>query len=278
MRLGLRRGDSPETTDELASLPVDEPTGPVAVFARVIDGDSLWLAIQDVALDAELGLRWASGTVTPLHDDARGVDPRRLTLRTALDTVSFAEDGTPQPIVVRESGADWQPLRSLPLPDLEPVLVPRSREGHWAYDVVRDENGMIGLTRTAALAAAALVGMGIDGEAITLRVRIEAGSAFLRLSEEVVELAGTPIDGCLDLRIRAEDLPAAGATTAQLLVRTPDGDVPVVRPRHDLTQASRAVACPEIHAGDDEQPRLRVRFDRQGRLQVRSRGTGAGLA
>jgi hypothetical protein len=242
----------------------------VAVFARVIDGDSLWLAVDGAPAGSRAALVRGKEQL-PLDDDAddaaaAAAADRYLSVRADLTRLDW-EAGTPYQLCVG-GPRDWTPVTSAELPRLDPVRVPTSRDGEWRHELRRADDGTLTLTREPRSPGIPYAGLGVEDDAVV--VTLADGT----VTELVLDADGTevrrPVAGgrC---EVRPSDLPDAAGVSYRVLARTPSGDRPVVRRDHDLARPNRALLLPEI-ADADGVATLRVRIEQDGALVVRRLG------
>ncbi len=148
----------------------------MAVYARILDGDSLWLAVTGT--DERVGLRHeATGDVLEPENDAPA-DPvaasYRWHLPSALPPLADDTDHDTFLVVALPSGA---PLRAEALPDPEPMRTPPTRDGRWQLDVRRREGGAVVVRRDRRGPVAEVVAVDQDDDGVTLTVTAPGGTA-----------------------------------------------------------------------------------------------------
>jgi len=247
-------------TDQPADQPPPPPTpprgAPVAVFAGVLDGRSLWLAIE--ALPGSLALREAgSGDVIALSGDLSEDQPDYRSTR-----VDLAELPTPagtaayDVVLVPSGGRSPKPVWTPPLAAATSAVVDDTRWG-----LRRSDDGHLRLTRTPVPPAAELTGILSLDEGIRVTT---APAGELALVGESGETIATCADGLLTAAAVTGATPQLAGVTA--------GGLPIRRRDNDLTDPGRAVPLPELYAvepGLEDHVRLRLRWSGDGLLMAR---------
>ena len=212
--------------------------GAEATYARIIDGEHLWL---DVRGDGPLVLR------------GRGVE-------VEVDTDPF-----PLAAAVAEVGAEELELRLLadgrpvshvaPAPGGPGLANPPTRDRRWRFSVEAADGELL-VRRTRLAPTVPVIGFAVTDRGVEIRVDTDAGAAQLVTDGEVV--AGLPVtDRTLHL-VELPDLPAGGTATLRV------GAADVVRARNALERPMAAVALPPLPDRD-----LSLRWTPEGVLSVR---------
>ncbi|MGI8646230.1 MAG: hypothetical protein ACR2JD_07920 [Nocardioides sp.] len=270
MRWGLRRGAEPP-----APAP-EVPLGARAVYAQVLDGDSLWLAVAGTT--ERIGLR-REGTSEVLEpaDDAPP-DHTVTSLRWHLPIALPGDDGATFEVVTLTG----TPVRGDALPDQAPMRTPPSRDGRWQFEVRRREGGAVVVRRevrqrTAEVADTVLTD---DGVLVTFS---DPGLTDPRLllvdaaGETVAETPVTRSDDLLGANLRADDVPRATDVHWFLAVADGSGSVPLVRPRNDNLMPGRSTVLPLLWSDAGESRTLvRLQYQREGRIRVNRPPVDAG--
>lgn len=212
-------------------------------YARILDGETLWLAVPAPA-GATLSARGPAGErplptehvdglavtrarLAPLLD---GVDDARVALTFALGDETLTYDGGPPP---------------------GPTKVPPTRDGRWQWRV-QSADGELRVTRVPTDAAVRVLSVTTDTAGVLLRLDADAGE-LVSLDDDDEVLASVPIgaDGAARPDLPPGRLAARGATT-----------VPVVRRDRDLKRPNASVALP--HVAEDR----RLQWQPDGRLVI----------
>jgi hypothetical protein len=249
---------------EAADVPADQPPAPptpprgapVAAFAGVLDGRSLWLAVD--ARPGSLALRESgSGDVIALSGDLPEDQPAFRSTRVDLAGLPVAADEAAYDVVVvPSSGRSPKPVWTPPLPPATAAVVDGTR-----WELRRSDEGMLRLVRAVVPPAAELTGVATEGDDI--RVTTTPGGELALVGEDDGVVA-TYADGLLT----AEPLTGVAAQ----LTRVTAGGLPVRRRDNDLTDPGRAVPLPELYAaepGHEDDVRLRLRWSGDGLLMAR---------
>jgi hypothetical protein len=233
----------------------------VAAFAGVLDGRSLWLAIE--ARPGSLALRdAASGDVIALPGDAPDDQPAYRSTR--VDLAGLTPGRSPagrsetayDVVLVPSGGRSPKPVWT---PPLVPTVTPVVDGARW--ELRRTDQGHLRLVEVTVPPAAELTGIGTVGDGI--RVTADPGGRVALLGESGEEVASFP-DGVITAGALAGAAPQLSRVTA--------GGLPVRRRGNDLTDPGRAVPLPELYAADpglQDRVRLRLRWSGDGLLTAR---------
>jgi hypothetical protein len=255
-----------ETADAPADQPPPPPTpprgAPVAAFAGVLDGRSLWLAIE--ARPGSLALRdAASDDVVSLSGDL--VEDQPDYRSTRVDLAGLPAAGLPSAgrgevaydvVLVPSGGRSPKPVWTPPLP---PAVAPVVDGARW--ELRRGDEGCLRLVRTAVPPAAELTAIGTVDDGI--RATTAPGGELALVGDSGGQVASFP-DGL----ITAGALVGVAAQSSMVTA----GGLPVRRRDNDLTDPGRAVPLPELYAvepGLEDRVRLRLRWSGDGLLTAR---------
>lgn len=253
-----------------------QPAGPVAVYARVLDGDTLWLAVTGT--EGKLALRHLeTGRVTPMGSDLPD-DPGVRSIRTNL-TAGLPPSTTPVVFeVVALEARGTRPVRIDRLPQLHPIRTPPSRDGRWQFDVRRADDGVLRIRRDPAGVAAYVIGAEPIDDDLLLTLTDPGAppdAALLFVADPGGPLAATPLvrsGGSLQARITPEHPPTRVGLTTMLYVGTTSEPtlIPVVRSHNDLVAPGTSVLLPTlIDSSGAAGPLIRFHYQGQGRIIVR---------
>ncbi|GAA5153732.1 hypothetical protein GCM10023340_36220 [Nocardioides marinquilinus] len=239
-----------------------------AVFARVLDGEHLWLAVRG---DGVLRLR---GDGLAIDVDA-GPDPRDPSVRSAVVPVAAAlarlapagRDDVVLALVAGEGRAEtpvtWAGDESPSGPGDAAVPEPRTRDRRHQLSV-EVVDGAVQVRRTARQRGVGVLGLTALDEGVALH--LDRADGVLRVGPHTVGVVdGTAVLGALP------DLPA-GTTRLEV-----DG-VPLLRTAHVVARPNAAVLLPPLP--DVPGGAVELRWQREGRLAVHRRAAddGAGAA
>lgn len=278
-RLRAAVGNDADRPDDETARPELPPRGaPVAAYAGILDGETLWLALEPTA--GRLALREVeSGEVVVLESDVAESDPRYRSVRTSLLDLPGAREALFEAVVVASVGARPKPVWTPPLPAMGPVRIPPTRDGALQFEVRRAEGGLLRIHRRPLEPAAELHSIGHVGDDAAEAVQLVCGrvgdgpAELLMLADEGgEELARFPLerDGdTVTCRITADALPPADDLLVRLVIAVGDRRLAILRRANDLAGPQRAVLLPPLHGDDPEVPVLRFRYDRRGALMSR---------
>ncbi|GEP35842.1 hypothetical protein NSZ01_36100 [Nocardioides szechwanensis] len=219
-------------------------------YARILDGETLWLAVpatagetlsvrgpageQPLPTEHVDGLAVARARLAPLID---GVDDSRVALTFALGGETLTYDGGPPP---------------------GPTKVPPTRDGRWQWRVLSADSELR-VTRVATEPVVRVLSVTSDDDGVLLRLDVDAGELVtLGNDEQVLGSVAVAADGAA-----RPELPAG-----RLAVRRDAATLPVVRRERDLKRPNAAVALPQVADG------CRLQWQPDGRLVIAPPSTG----
>lgn len=210
-------------------------TGEV-VYARILDGATLWLAVRGPGDLTVHGPAGSSPVAAETLADSDGpLLSARLDVASLLDradgaaALTFDLDGTP---------LAWE---KEPLPG--PTKVPATRDGRWQLRVGAAD-GRLRVLRAPVDEAVVVdrIATGSDDDTVELMLRVTGDAELVSLDGDQV-LAAAPVapDGTVRL--------TAAMPPGRLAVRRGGVTVPVVRRQRDLKRPNFAVALPSTPSG-----------------------------
>jgi hypothetical protein len=245
----------------------------VAAYAGILDGHTLWLAVE--ATPGTLALRDAAGDVHPLHSDLPEHDPAYRDVRADLLGLPGEDEAAYDVVVVPPGGRAPRLVWVPPFP-ASPTRVPSTPDGRWQLGLARTEEGMLRVRRSRSAPGLDVLDLAVAEDGI--RVAFAAGDPSdpddpgdpgeLRLVEEGTVLAAYPLtrEGDRQHAVIAEGaLPHGTGQLARLLV----GDLPLRRRANDLANPHQAVLLPVLFGDDPDLARLRLRWTPEGHLVAR---------
>ena len=248
--------------------PIPPLTGPQAVYARVLDGDSLWLALTDIAEPVGVRREGTTEVVVPASDAPP--DEEVISLRWHLPSALPGDDAAVFEVVTA-SGA---PVRSRPLPDQAPMRTPPSRDGRWQFAVRRREGGALVLRRDARDRAAEVIDVVLVDDGVVLTLSDPGlGAARLRLvtaaGDVVGEMPASRTDDGLVAVVRAGDVPLDQGVHWFLALGNDHESVPVLRHRNDNAMPGRSTVLPLLWTGEGEsRSMVRLQYQLEARVRV----------
>ncbi len=231
-------------------------TRPEAVFAGVLDGRRLWVAVP--ARSGRLALRDpASGDVVEPPDDGGPGDdqPGYLSARLVLDGLGELDEATHEVVVLPGDGGAPLPVRTPPLP-ARPV--PAAPGGASRLVVLRGDDDTLRVRREPLAPAATAERFRVDGAAVVVTMAGSGGTALRLVDDDDVELGAWPLAADRTATVSVDGLGSADPQLARVLL----DDRPVRRRAHDLPDPGRAAPLPQVG-------RLRLRWSGRGLLQAR---------
>lgn len=246
-------------------------SGAEVVYARILDGEHLWLAVRTPAEAVEL---WAA------DGDADGD-----AIRVGVPTVPDGDLVTARvPLAQLPSEADLllvvdgRPAVYAGEQDQGPLTAPPSRDGRWQYAVEVADDATVRVRRTSRAPEATLVHAVVDGDELVLTLDVPGDlERSLLLGTDDHQNGPRPIrpDGTVRLSPDAlEDRPGSLVTLA---VGTAERHVDVRRSRNALRFPGAAVLLPGLTTPGVEEPSPSLRWLRDGRLAL-ARPDGPGAA
>ena len=254
--------------------------GPRAVFAGILDGERLWLAL-DRGVGAPALVDLATGDLlhpeSDLPDGHADTEPGIQSVRWPLSGVVPFSDGAEVEVVAvrdggRESTSETVRVERLPAP-VGPNRTLDSDDDRWQFILVRGPGGALRVRRRARPPVARVIEAQYVNRSAALTVESlgrESADLLLLDRRQRVVLARLPME-VTDRGFRRvvvdQDVPAEpGAYSAAF--GTPEDHVPIVRRDNDLFIAdpSSAMLPVIIEPGGDEDS-VRVRYGPEGMLR-----------
>lgn len=285
MKLARRRAS--RSTDDTPGLnPAEQPDpptaprgAPVASFVGILDGQSLWVAVD--LTPGSIALRHTgTGDVVALTNDTPDDQPAYTSARMDLGGLAAtegAEATTYDVVIVPTSGRSPRPIWSAPLPAAR-VAPARDERTQWGLD--RTSEGYLQIARTDLDPTAWLTGVveESDGVRLTIATGDETGSDL-----EVALLAEGEVLARFPTSLTASGLTAllTGAPTAdpalnesldvqtRVVIGVPGEWVPVRRRHDDLPDPGRGAPLPPVNLPGTETARIRLRFGGEAFLVAR---------
>lgn len=216
-----------------------------ARYARVLDGETLWLAVEGGA--ATLTLRYAGGERTvPTEPDPAAADDGLVSARAPLGPLGDVPAPVEGPLTVEVLAGEGRAAAPVawteaPVPGPVRAAIP-TRDRRWRWRVTAPAGRLL-LLRTVEPPAVPVLRLAPHDDDRGVRVETEAPHP--------------------PLEVRADEHDLAPGEQVDLL----SGDLPLVRAHDDLRRPQHAVDLPTL--GDD----LRLRWLPDGRLALsRDRG------
>ncbi len=273
MKFTQRLGDGARAvTRATRTIARDLLGGPEAVYARVLDGEHLWVAIAAGA--GRPALRDPQSGELIEADPLPGEDPSYVSARWRLDDLlPVTEDAALQLVALDESAKPTQLRPGPPAPEVG-LRVPPTPDGHWRFLVEPDEHGLLRVRRSRAAHVARLMEVTVDGHAVRLvcsppEPGLEPWLHFVSKDDAVVHsVAAEQVGDDLVVSVTAADLPAEPGGY-RVAVGSAAEPVTVVRLRNDIHIIEPAnVLLPHLIDAETEAVAGRFLFAFQGVLRL----------
>ncbi len=282
MKIARRRSlrSTPETIGETpaeSAEPVAPRGAPVAAFAGILDGQSLWVAV-DLTPGAVALRRTDTGDVVALSNDAPDDQPAYTSARMNLGGLSApaptVSSTTYDVVIVPTNGRAPRPVWSTPLPE-DRVAPARDERTQW--DLLRTDEGFLQITRSDLEPAAWLTGVSDEPAGVRLTFtagdpNVPAPQVALLADGEPLALFPTSLSPTGDLAVLIDADPAIDSSLdvqTRVVVGAPGAWVPIRRRHDDLSDPGRGAPLPPVNLPGTETPRIRLRFGGEAFLVAR---------
>ncbi len=245
---------------------------PHAVYVGILDGETLWLALEPTP--GTIAVRdTGAGQVVPLVSDLPEGDPRYRDVRASLLELPGDGEAEFEVVVVPAVDAAPKPVWTAPLRGSGATRTPTTRDGRHQWEAERSEDGTLRLHRRPLPPAAVLRSVAVvdDGIELVCGEVAETATDLLMLTKEGEVTATFPLrreGDTVAAVLTAAGLPDTDRPAVRLAIGTRDAHVPIRRRADDLAGPAAAVLLPVLY-GDDEQPVFRLRAERPGVLAGR---------
>jgi hypothetical protein len=270
VKLARRRPlPGPDAADDTPPPPTRPRGSPVAAFAGILDGQRLWLAIEE--RPGSLALRDAgSGDVVAPENEVTDDQPGYRSARLELGELPGDAEATYDVVLVPSGGRSPKPVWSPPLA----VPPPRPAEdGRTQYRLARTDAGMLQVLRERAEEAAELRAVRVVEDGLRLIVAGTGSTLALLADGEPIATFPTSPDEAgradtVGVTIDTGSVPPPREQPAQVAIGEPGAWVPIRRRASDLAEPGRGAPLPSItdQAGRD---RLRLRWSPRALLLAR---------
>lgn len=271
MKFARRRSPEPAEAPAPATPPPPRPPrgAPVCAYADLLDGRTLWLAIE--TRPGALALRdVTSGEVTPLVSDLVDDPTEHRSVRADLTALSAPAYDV---VLVPPGGGAPLPVWTAPLPTTGRLRVPQAPDGS-QRSLARTTEGTLQVRRAEGEAGVLLRGLELADDAIVLHLDGGDGELVLRAELDDAPVLRVPVtDGRAVLASGA--LPDGGDVMTRVVLEGTAGTLPVLRRANDLANPGHATLLPALVAPDDGRPLLRLRWKPSGALVARLHPEGA---
>ena len=254
------------------------PTGPRAVYARILDGEHLWIAVP---ADAGRPALWDPATQTVidapnnLPADHVEHDPAYVSVRWRLTDVVPEEDkATLLTVVVPAAGGRPRPLRRpRPAPPPSSLRTPTTPDGRWQFALNDAKDGVL-CVRRERVAMVRLLAVEVAETTVSLSFTSSQEGPlqllFVKAGGIKHSVPTERIGDRIIARLDAESMPEFGVYRVAL--GTPASHVQVSRQRNDLAITDwSTVLMPEVLAPDRSRVVAALQFTKAGLLQLTRR-------
>lgn len=279
--LGTRRPGVSRVARRLARRLSDGSSGGSTLrvdYARMLDGDRLWLAVTGPA--GGLGLREvANGAMhVPADEEGRRTDDLTWVRWHLGGGVLPAEGDLELELVAAgRNGAAPAPVRVPPFADT-PTTTPPSADGRWQFGLRRRPDGGLLVSRSAVPERSVLLSATTVTGGVELTCSDTGRVADLLLLREGRVEARLPMirtpRGTLMRVLADSDVPPGAGRSFDVAIGSATSYVDVVRRRNGLTEPSVAILMPKIFADDDGAELVVTWFSSTGGLHVVRPGAG----
>ena len=267
MKFARRRSaEGPDAADATPRPPTPPRGAPVAAFAGILDGQRLWLAVDDAPGSLALRDTGSGDVIAPENEVPADDQPGYRAARVDLAELPGDADASYDVVLVPARNSTPKPVWS------EPLTAPRPRpaeDGRTQWRLGRTDEGLLQVHRGAVDEAAELLTVEVSDDGLRLTIAGVGSTLALLADDEPVLTLPLAADGdVLTVTIDAASLP------------TP----PTSRPRSSSASPApgcRSVAAPTTSpspdagrrcrrwSDDDDRERLRLRWSPRALLLAR---------
>ncbi|MEJ7832160.1 MAG: hypothetical protein WKF79_04545 [Nocardioides sp.] len=263
MKLTRRRSTVAATEERAPAEPTPPRGSPMSAFVGILDGQSLWLAIE--AMPGSLALRDATtGDVLALPGDVAEDQPAYRSLRLDLGGLPGTEEAAYDVVLVPSGGRAPKPVWAEPLTGGRP---PPAADGETQWTLSRTDDGFLQVRRERLAPAVWLAG--VEELADGVRLTVTGDAAALTLVVDGESLATYPTTASTPGTVSAVITADGVDPGVDVLTRILADDLPVRRQRNDLADPARGVPLPTVAVPGTDDVRLRLRFGGEAYLMAR---------
>ena len=270
-----RRGptEGPDAADVPPPPPSPPRGAPVAAFAGILDGQRLWLAIDDVPGSLALRDAGSGDVIAPENEVAVDDQPGYRAGRFDLGRLPGDTGTTYDVVLVPARDRKPQPVWSAPLTGPRPRP---AEDGATQWRLGRTEAGSLQVHRETVEPVAELRAVAVVDGGLRLTIAGTGGRlALLAGDEPVVNLPTTTEGDTVTATLDAASLPGtAPEQPTRVMVGEPGAWQPVRRRDNDLADPGRGAPLPAL-VDDSERERLRLRWSPRALLTARLVEPGA---
>jgi hypothetical protein len=249
----------------------------VAGYARILDGEHLWLALP---VDAGRPSLWdeSAGAAVPAENDLPADhvehDPAWTSVRWRLSDALPLEDRAELAVVAVPEGAPPVPVRTAETEPESNLRTPTTVDGRWFFGLRLGRGGVLRVVRKRAKDVARLTGVRLDGCTVEIACRVDLPTAdhllFVDGDGAVVARSATRATepGTVVTRLSPHELPSAPGTY-RVVLGSVERHVPVFRQHDDLhLETWSSVLMPTVLQPDLDDVAGRFQLNRYGALRL----------
>ena len=263
MKFARRRPvEGPDAADAAPPQPTPPRGAPVAAFAGILDGQRLWLSVDEAPGSLALRDTGSGDVIAPENEVPADDQPGYRAARLDLAQLPGDAEATYDVVLVPARNSTPKPVWSKPLGG------PRPRpadDGRTQWRLGRTAEGLLQVHRGPVDAAAELRSVEVTDEGLRLTVAGE-GSTLALLADDAAALT-LPVEGST-VTLRTASLPEPGEQPYQVVIGEPGSWLPVRRRDNDLAEPGRGAPLPAL-VDDDDRERLRLRWSPRALLVAR---------
>ena len=261
---------------DAADTPPPPPTpprgSPVAAFAGILDGQRLWVAIEDAPGSLALRDTGSGDVIAPENEVPADDQPGFRAARVDLGGLPGSDPASYDVVLVPARDRDPKPVWS------EPLSGPRPRpaeDGDTQWRLGRTEAGLLQVHREQVEDAAELQSVEVADDGLLLTITGSGSSLALLVDDEpVVTLPVTRDGDTATATIDAASMPDAEEQPTQVVIGEPGAWLPIRRRANDLADPGRGAPLPAL-VNESERERLRLRWSPRALLMARLLEPGA---
>jgi hypothetical protein len=254
-----------EATDaaDVTPPPPTPPRGaPVAAFAGILDGQRLWLAVDDAPGSLALRDTGSGDVIAPENEIPADGQPGYRAARIDLAQLPGEAEATYDVVLVPARNSTPKPVWSKPLVGNPPRPADDGRT-QWRLD--RTNDGLLRVHRGPVGAAAELRSVEVSDEGV--RLTVAAAGATLALLADDEAVLTLPVEGST-VTLQTASLPEPREQPYQVVLGEPGAWLPVRRRDNDLADPGRGAPLPAL-VDDADRERLRLRWSPHALLVAR---------
>ena len=267
MKFARRRpAEGLDAADARPPPPTPPRGAPVAAFAGILDGQRLWVAVDDAPGSLALRDTGSGDVIAPENEVPADDQPGYRAARVDLAQLPGDTDASYDVVLVPARNTTPRQVWSGPLT----APLPRPAEdGHTQWRLGRTDEGLLQVHRGAVEVAAELRTVEVSDDGLRLTITGVGSTLALLADDEPVLTLPLAADGdLLTVTIDAASLPDPADQPAQVVIGEPGAWLPVRRRANDLAEPGRGAPLPAL-VDEDDTERLRLRWSPRALLLAR---------